>query len=78
MTQEKKWAIEILLHAEKHYNEVGWDTIVETQGSDDLAKFLVDQREYHKVDTYEQALERVEWLRDLWESQRSEMQATVW
>jgi hypothetical protein len=75
---EQDWATKILDHAKANWNDDGWDIIYETMGVKDIIQSFEESREYGAIDTYEQAFAHIDWLRDLWNGQRSEVQSTIW
>jgi hypothetical protein len=61
-------------HALDHYNEHGWDIVVECFGTDELVQLLREAG----VATVEEAIAEVETFAKLHDERRREIRSTVW
>ena len=76
--QDQAWAKLILGYAKEMWAHDGWDIIYETMSVADIVEKFESAREYDPIDTYQQAFDHIDWLRNLWEGQRSEVQSSAW
>jgi hypothetical protein len=70
----KEWIKELRSHALDHYEESGWDYLVECWSDEDIALIIRESC----ADTYEEAFQAVAEYVDLLGDQRSEVEATIW
>jgi hypothetical protein len=71
--QQYEWCKKIREYAIDHYNEDGWDYLVETMDNTEL----VDQFIRHKVSTYQQAFNIIHDLCKLLNSRREDIYGTI-
>lgn len=61
----------VYAHAEKHYNEGGWDTVVECYSHEEIADEMVEEN----ISTLEAAIAHFVFSTDLWRDHDEEMMA---
>lgn len=79
MSEHADWAAQIKKHALDHYNEAGWDYVVETMDDAELSDIFNKPltNEGKPCATYEQAFGAVAYLCKLLDERRRDVQATA-
>jgi hypothetical protein len=77
-TMSPTWIARIKQHALDHYNEDGWDYVVESYTDDELAEVAAEDFNGRKAATYKQALANVRRVTRLLDERRRDVSSTAW
>jgi hypothetical protein len=83
---DKSVVAAVRTHAHDHYNEDGWDFVIECMSDDDLAQeidSLVRDNDVLKLGlaldgSVADAIKAVHWLVKLWDDRRKDVESTRW
>ena len=66
-------------HALEHYNEDGWDFVVEAMDQEDMVRLLTDGFfDGRQVNSEADAIARIGEVVKLWDDRRKDIEATAW